>query len=258
MYDMTKLKTRSRLERENERNPNDERLQIYDAIQQAVATIKPWGLVTITTTTPIYDLLFFEGLVRRFHHQIHRSVLGMRKNSRVPMLTILERNKKGVLHAHILIGHVQGEKREQDATTFRHFLQKQIFPSVVRVLGRLTYGVGKQNDLRLDDEDFVSTKQHTKHSDQDKTFLLKVSGQPRLKVKVGKIGTNDIRAVYDPVRLVDYLLKGMRINNFYVAWLASDLDFSGSVDSRHPERPNHPESKMVRHHTQSKVPLKVP
>lgn len=258
MTDPSQLVTRQHLLKEMETNPNDEHLQIYDAIQQAVADIKPWGLLTITTTTPIYDLLFFEGFVRRFHHQVHRSVLGMRRNSRVPMLTILERNKKGALHAHILIGHVQGDKRGQDATTFKHFLQKQIFPSVVRVLRRLTYGIGKQNDLRLDDEKFVSTKLHEKHSKQEKIILLELTEQPRLKVKAGKIGMHNIKSVYDPVRLVDYLLKGMRLNNLYVAWLASDLGFRGSVGSRRPDRPNHPESKMVQRHTQSKAPLKVP
>jgi hypothetical protein len=258
MFDSSELSTRSYLLKEKELNPNDERLQIYDAIQKAVSNITPWGMLTITTTTPIYDLTVFEGLVRRFYHQVHRSVLGMRKRSRVPMLTILERNKKGVLHAHILIGHIQGSKREQEVTTFKHFLQKQIFPSVVRVLRRLTYGIGKQNDLRLDDETFVSTKLHEKHSKQERIILLELTEQPRLKVKAGKIGMHNIKSVYDPVRLVDYLLKGMRLNNLYVAWLASDLGFCGSVGSRRPDRPNHPESKMVQRHTQSKAPLKVP
>jgi hypothetical protein len=134
MFDSNQLITRSYLLKERELNPNDERLEIYDAIQKAVSTITPWGMLTVTTTTPIYDLVVFEGLIRRFHHQVHRSVLGMRKKSRVPMLTILERNKKGILHAHILIGHIQGSKREQEVTTFKHYLQKQIFPSVIKVV----------------------------------------------------------------------------------------------------------------------------
>jgi hypothetical protein len=257
MCDQNELITRLHLLKEQALNPNDQRLKVYDAIQKAVSNITPWGMLTITTTTPIYDLIVFESLVRRFHSQVHRLVLGMRKSSRVPMLTILERNKKGVLHAHILIGDIQGSKREQEATTFKHFIQKQIFPSVVKVLGRLTYGAGKQSKLRLNEESCISTKLHDEQSKPEKTNIQK-SHRKTSATRIGKIGMVDFKAVYEPVGLVDYLLKGMRIDNFYVAWLASDLSFQGSGDLVCPERPNHPESKMVQKHTQSKAPLKVP
>ena len=257
MFDSSALITRSYLLKEKELKPNDERLQIYDAIQIAVSNVTPWGMLTITTTTPIYDLTIFEGLVRRFYHQVHRSVLGMRKRSRVPMLTILERNKKGVLHAHILIGQIQGSKREQEVTTFKHFLQKQIYPSVMNVLMRLTYGVGKQNKLRLDVDSFIDTKHHLE-SLKVKKQSNRQKRSRKSKARIGKIGKFDFKRVYDPVRLVDYLLKGMRINNFYVAWLATDLSFHGSNDLDCPVRPSRPESKRCKVHTQSKALLKVP
>jgi hypothetical protein len=256
MFDSSELITRSCLLREKELNPNDERLQIYDAIQKAVSNVTPWGMLTITTTTPIYDLTVFEGLVRRFYHQVHRSVLGMRKRSRVPMLTILERNKNGVLHAHILIGHIQGSKREQEVTSFKHFLQKQIYPSVVKVLMRLTCGVGKQNRLHLDGGNIVDTKHHLECR-KVKKLSNQLKRSPKRKARIGRIGRCNFKKVYDSVRLVDYLLKGMRVNNFYVAWLATDLSFGGSGDPVSPERPNRPESKKCRH-TQSKALLKVP
>jgi hypothetical protein len=180
----------------------------------------------------------------------------MRKSSRIPMLTILERNVKGVLHAHILIGQIQGSKREQSATTFRHFLQKQIFPSLIRVLSRLTYGGGKQNHLRLDEENTVSTRLHDQVY-KPKNSSVQQESRKYSKRKIGRIGSLDFKGVYDPVRLTDYLLKGMRTKNFYIAWLASDLSFQGSGDLVRPERPNLPELKRC-NITQSKVPLKVP
>jgi hypothetical protein len=257
MFEPSELITKSYLVRELELNPNDERLQIYDAIQRAVAKIEPWGLLTITTRSPIYDRPIFEGLIRRFAHQTWRSVLGMRKQSRLPMLTILERNKKGILHAHILIGQIQGTKRQREDTTFKHYVQKQIFPSIVKVLVRLSYGVGRQNKLDLDSGGTIDTKHH-KDCAKKKTQAKKRRRFRNSKRRSSRIGRCHCRSVYEPVRLVDYLLKGMRVNNFYAAWLATDLSFQGSDVVDCPECPKRPNPKRCKVNTQSSAPLKVP
>ncbi|MGI6525352.1 MAG: hypothetical protein ACOX2O_08725 [Bdellovibrionota bacterium] len=169
-------------------DPNDTRLEIYDAIQAAVSKMVPWIHLTITTSTGSADEVLMESLCRRFAHQLQRTVLGMRKKSKIPILTVLEKNPNGAWHAHFLIGKIEGSQRLRNATTFKHYIQKQPLSAVVKILNRLTY--------------YDSSRK-----------------------KPGRIGKSYINPVYFKEGLVDYLLKKSKLNLLNVAWMACNIRF---------------------------------
>jgi|GEM_PF-4847518 len=192
MFDSTHIHpTRKYLQEIKRAFPNDTRLEFYEAIQAAAANVEPWCLLTITTSTPIRDVVLFEGLCRRFTCQFHREVLGMRKNSKIQMIVVLESSKSGALHAHLLIGKPQGKTRKQEDTTFKSYLQKKPFPALLKILHRLTY--------------------------------------PADRSTVGRIGVIDIKPVYCVEGAVDYLLKKAKEGIPQIAWLASNVSFQNST-----------------------------
>jgi hypothetical protein len=196
MLDSTqRLSTREYLHKMKKAFSSDTRLEFYEAIQAAAANVDPWCLLTITTTTPIRDVILFEGLCRRFSCQLHREVLGMRKFSKIQMIVVLESSKSGALHAHLLIGKPQGKTRKREDTTFKSYLQKKPFPALLKILHRLTY--------------------------------------PADRSAVGKIGVIDIKPVYCVEGAVDYLLKKAKEGIPQIAWLASNVSFQNSAANPH-------------------------
>jgi hypothetical protein len=172
-----------------------EQLEIYNAIQAAVSNITPWAMVTVTTSTPVTDEIVLEGLLRRFVGQLHRTVLGMRKKSKIPAIAIIERGGSGALHAHLIVGHIEGGQRRLSDTDFKHYMQKQLFPSCIKILQRLSYRQG---------------------------------------TTTGKIGKCDIALIHSREGVVDYVLKSAKAGVQNIAWLATNISFQGSEEKECP------------------------
>ena len=214
------LSTRAYLEEVKKQFPNDPRLEVYEELQPAVSKIDPLLFVTITFASKVSDEVSCEGICRRITYQLQRAVAGKRTKTKVPFFVVLERSKSKALHVHTLIGRVQGSTRTLESTTFKHYTQKQLFPSLIKILHRLTF--------------------------------------PDDKNRTCKVGVCDIKSVNSKEGAVDYLLKAMKPKRLNVAWLASYLDFSTSSAPVRPLRPERPKVKKRKAHTQTKRSLKVP
>ena len=168
-----------------------EQLEIYSAIQAAVSRITPWAMITVTTSTPVTDEIVLEGLLRRFASQLHRTVLGMRKRSKIPAIAIIERGATGALHAHLIVGQIEGNQRRLCDTDFKHYMQKQLFPACIKILQRLTYRHGSTT---------------------------------------GKVGMCDITLIHSKEGVIDYVLKTAKTDVPNIAWLATNISFQGSEE----------------------------
>jgi hypothetical protein len=182
--------------------PNDVRLEIYQHLQAAVAKIDPFLFLTITFSVKVTDEVSCELICQRITDQLQKMVIGKHKNSKIPCFTVLERSKSGSLHVHILIGRVQGKTRTLEDTNLKSYIRKKPFAAIVKILNRLTF--------------------------------------PTKKGKPGKIGISDIKTVYSKAGAIDYVLKALKPNQLNIAWLATNIDFSDSVLSVRPQRPDCP------------------
>jgi hypothetical protein len=174
--------------------------------------MEPTLFVTVTFASQVSDEITCEGISRRIVSQLQRAVVGKRTKSRLPCFVVLERNKNGALHIHILIGKVQGKTRALESTTLKKYIQKQALPSLLKILKRLTIRAKKDESNR--------------------------------------VGKCDIRPVFSKEGAVDYMLKAIKPKKLCIAWLATYLNFSTSSAAVRPLRPERPKrKKRKREHT---------
>lgn len=193
------LSTHAYLEEIKKHFSSDPRLEIYKELQQAVSKIDPFLFVTVTFATRVCDEVTCEGICRRITEQLQRAVVGKRKSSKISCFVILERGKGRPLHVHMLIGRVQGQTRSLKSTTFKNYIQKKPFSALLKILNRLTI--------------------------------------PTNEDKISRVGFCHFRTVHSKEGAIDYMLKALKPNQLNIAWLASNIDFSGSSASVRPLRP---------------------
>lgn len=219
------LSTYSFLEEIAENFPEDTRKEQYEAIYHALSKIKFSFLFSVTTTKPITDEIVFESLLRRIAFQLERIVIGKTKTRKLPLFAVIEKNTdktKGtpVLHGHILIGDVIGQKRSLKTCTLRNLLSKTALPALIDIRNRLTHPNGQ--------------------------------GQ------IGKIGVCDFTPIIAQPKLIDYVLKRIAHRDLNIAWSATNIDFQSSASSHSPKCQRGQNRKKRKAHTQSRRSLIVP